>query len=172
MRYATTTLPAGSAQDGQSLDRFRPDLYRFIRRKGFSREEADDLTQETLLRACAHVTEFRSSHLAPWLYRIAANLCVDYRRKRRLLTVPIGEELLAGTETDPLDAFDRNEERRALNALVESLPECHRRILRLRYYEDQSMAEIAGQVRCSPLAAKLRVYRAVNALRKRCKAGG
>jgi DNA-directed RNA polymerase specialized sigma24 family protein len=55
---------------------------------------------------------------------------------------------------------------------VESLPECHRRILHLRYYEDQSMTEIAGRVRCSPLAAKLRVYRAVNALRKRCKPAG
>ena len=88
------------------------------------------------------------------------------------MTVPIGDDLIAGSEADPLATFNRNEERRILDALVDSLPECHRRILRLRYYEDQSMAEIAGQVRCSPLAAKLRVYRAVNALRKRSKAVG
>jgi RNA polymerase sigma-70 factor, ECF subfamily len=171
MERAGSIEPLGVTPDGQSLARLRGKIYRFIRRRGFGADEADDLTQETLLRACAHVTDSRRNHLLPWLYRIAANLCVDSLRKRRVVTVPMGDDLIAGSESDPRDTFDRNEERRELSALVESLPECHRRILRLRYYEDRSMAEIAGQVHCSALAAKLRVYRAVKALRKRCNAG-
>lgn len=56
--------PEAGPEDLASLDRFRPAIYRFIRRRGFSREEADDLTQETLLRAYSHLPHFRSAHLS------------------------------------------------------------------------------------------------------------
>ena len=153
----------------RSIDSFRPELYRFIRRKGFCREDADDLTQETLLRAYAHLAHFHGTHLSAWLYRIAGNLCIDHARKRHLSTVPLGEAASAHS-ADPAEEVYRGEARRALASLVRELPECHQRILRLRYFEERSMADIAGQVHCTPLAAKLRVYRAVSALRKRWEA--
>ena len=85
-----------------SLDNFRKELYRFIRRKGFGREDADDLTQETLLRAYAHLADFHGAHLSAWLYRIAANLCIDHARRRHLTTIPLGEDLVSDPELDPV----------------------------------------------------------------------
>lgn len=158
--------PLPGAPDPQALDDFRNDLYRFIRRKGFGREDADDLTQETLLRAYVHLPNFRGTHLSAWLYRIAANLCIDHSRKRQLPSVPLGEEIVAGSEVDPVAVLDRDEQRRAVGRVVKQLPECHQRIIRLRYFEECSVADIAERVQCTPLAAKLRVFRAINALRK------
>src|SRR5262245_4981189 len=156
--------PLDLVPDPQALDRFRKDLYRFIRRRGFGREDADDLTQETLLRAYTHLAEFRGTHLSAWLYRIAANLCIAHARKRQLPTVPLGNYLVPDSEFDPADELDRGEQRRALRAAVGELPECHQRIIRLRYFEEASVADIAGEVQCTPLAAKLRIFRAVAAL--------
>lgn len=156
------------------LCRHRNALFAFLRRKGFSAEEADDLTQETLLRAYAHLGAFRGTSMTAWLYRIAANLAVDHLRKQRLTFVAWeAAEAIPCTLTpdeDPLVRLDREETRCGLLAVIQLLPECHQRILRLRYYEDRSLAEIAATMNCSQMAAKLRVFRAVSALRKRWRA--
>lgn len=153
------------------LCRHRNALFAYLRRKGFSAEEADDLTQETLLRAYAHLNAFRGSSMTAWLYRIAANVAVDHLRKQRLTFVAWeAAELVPCSlrpEEDPLQRLDREETRRGLLTVIALLPECHQRILRLRYYEDRSLAEIATAMNCSQMAAKLRVFRAVSALRKR-----
>jgi len=156
----------GVEPDSRSVASFRSGLYRYIRRRGFDRDEADDLTQETLLRAYQHLPGFRGAHLSAWVYRIAANLCIDHARKHRLHTVPLGEEVVSSQDTDPAEQVGRGEQLRAIGSLVGELPECHRRVITLRYFEDRSMADIASEVRCTPLAAKLRVFRAVTALRK------
>ena len=150
------------------LRRYRTGIFGFLRRKGFSAEEADDLTQETLIRAYLHLSGFRGTSLDAWLYRIAANVAVDFLRKRKLSTVPL--ESIPQVEwsgEDPVAHLDRDERREQVLSVIHQLPECHQRILRLRYYEDRSLAEIAGVMNCTTLAAKLRVFRAVTALRKR-----
>ena len=183
MSLAPLTLSGAEAARGQSagasrpvtpaeaealLRRYRTGIYAFIRRKGFSAEEADDLTQETLIRAYTHLDGFRGSSMDAWLYRIAANVSVDHLRKRRLPTIPLESlALVEWGEEDPVARLDRDDRRRRVLAVVDQLPACHQRILRLRYYEDRTLAEIASAMNCTPLAAKLRVFRAVTALRKR-----
>jgi RNA polymerase sigma-70 factor (ECF subfamily) len=156
---------------GTLLAGYRKAICAYLRRKGFSTEEADDLTQETLIRAYLHLRDFRGVSLSAWLYRIAANVAVDHLRKQRLTSVPLDRLVSVPSEgdEDPLEELDRDELRGRMLALIRELPECHQRILRMRYYEDRSMAEIAGVIHCSPMAAKLRVFRAVTALRKRCR---
>ncbi|HEU4752391.1 MAG TPA: sigma-70 family RNA polymerase sigma factor, partial [Armatimonadota bacterium] len=161
--------PLTLAEAEALLGKYRGGIYGFIRRKGFSAEEADDLTQETLIRAYLHLSGFRGASLDAWLYRIAANVSVDYLRKRRVATVPLdGMPVVeASTGEDPVARLDHEERRARVLAVIGELPECHQRILRLRYYEDCSLVEIARVMNCTPLAAKLRVFRAVTALRKR-----
>src|SRR5579872_3715294 len=81
----------------------RSGVYAFIRRRGFTAEEADDLTQEALIRAYTHLSGFRGTSMDAWLYRIAANVSVDFLRKRRLATVPLDYLSLEDSgEDDPL----------------------------------------------------------------------
>lgn len=154
------------------LGRYRSPIYAFIRRKGFRADEADDLTQETLIRAYLNLGGFRGVSLDAWLYRIAANVSVDYLRKRRVPTVPLDSTPVWEPEEDPVLRLDQDQRRARLQTVIHDLPECHQRILQLRYFDDCSLAEIAGVMNCTPLAAKLRVFRAVTALRKRWRALG
>jgi RNA polymerase sigma-70 factor (ECF subfamily) len=165
-----TESSLAGADAGKVLSRYRPALVTFLRRKGFSSEEADDLTQETLIRAYTHLHSFRGESPAAWLYRIAGNVAIDHLRKQRLSTIsldtltqaPLGEEL------DLLAGVVRSQNGAAIADVIKDLPPCHQRILRLRFYQDCSLAEIAALMNCSTMAAKLRVFRAVTALRKRC----
>jgi RNA polymerase sigma-70 factor (ECF subfamily) len=167
-------FPEEPRPDPEALfHRYRNGIYSFIRRKGFSPEEADDLTQETLIRAFTHLGTFRGSSMDAWLYRIAANVAVDFLRKRRVQTVPIEGMTLVDHDQDPPGQNLVREERRArVLSVIDELPTCHQRILHLRYFEDRSLAEIAGTMNCTPMAAKLRVFRAVTALRKRWRTQG
>jgi RNA polymerase sigma-70 factor, ECF subfamily len=149
------------------MKRHRVGVYTFLRRRGFTAEEADDLTQETLIRAYTHLDGFRGLSMAAWLHRIAANISVDYLRKQRVSTVPLESLPVADEEEDPVTRLDRQERCARVLSVIQDLPECHQRVIRLRYYENRSLAEIAEAVHCTPMAAKLRVFRAVTALRKR-----
>lgn len=151
-----------------TLRRSRGSVFAFLRRKGFNAEEADDLTQETLIRAYTHLDGFRGVSMDAWLFRIAANVAVDFLRKRRVPTVPLENGVqVESAEEEPGRSLDREEQRAQVLSVIHELPLCHQRILMLRYYEDRSLAEIAGAMNCTPMAAKLRVFRAVTALRKR-----
>lgn len=168
--HALGTFVAAQADPDRLLHGYRGLIYAYIRRKGFSAEEADDLTQETLVRAYLHLSGFRGATLDGWLYRIAANVAVDHMRKRRVATVPLESVALMDDDGEtPVTGLERAARRKRLFALIDQLPACHQRILWLRYYEDRSLTEIADLMQCTPMAAKLRVFRAINALRKRCR---
>ncbi|HEU4753883.1 MAG TPA: RNA polymerase sigma factor [Armatimonadota bacterium] len=67
--------------DPEELERHRPMLFRIARARTRSREDAEDLTQEALLKALANLSRFRGeAELATWLQTIARRLVVDYHR--------------------------------------------------------------------------------------------
>src|SRR5205085_10628314 len=101
------------------LSGYRSGIYSFLRRKGFSAEEADDLTQETLIRAYLHLSGFRGLSMGAWLYRIAANVSIDYLRKQRLATVPLETLALAGeSREDPTARLAQSERGARLLAVI------------------------------------------------------
>lgn len=169
---ATPSLTALSGTDlVRALDGHRPGIQSFIRRKGFSPEEAEDLAQETILRAFQHRANFRGAFLRAWLYRIAANVTVDYVRRQRLVTVPLEDvATTAVAADDPVASWEQVELEQGLIALLQKLSPAQRQVLHLRYLEGCSLAEIAEQIHCTPLAARLRVFRALDALRRVARA--
>ena len=69
---------------GALAEEHRPALLRLCFKMTGSHEEAEDLVQETLLRAYQHITEFElRSSLSTWLHRIATNACLDQQRGRK-----------------------------------------------------------------------------------------
>ncbi len=75
-------------------ERFSPQIYRYVYRLVSSYELADDITQETFLKAFQGIRGIaRDSNVSAWLYRIASNACFDVLRRRKLITwTPILEE--------------------------------------------------------------------------------
>src|SRR5579871_6202806 len=76
--------------------RYKSKVYNFIFRMVHSAIEAEDLTQETFVRAYLSIGSFQSrASLNTWLFRIATNLCIDYSRKNKKtqgLTTSLSQE--------------------------------------------------------------------------------
>lgn len=140
-----------------SLTDWTPRVYRFALRLTADRHAAEDLTQETLVRAWTQRDRLRDERaLRVWLFRIAANLWRDQLRRSRSPVARAGE--LAGTETSRDSAPDRLvEERdelwRAL-AAFDALPPRQREVLYLNACEELSSEEIAEILAMSRGAVK------------------
>src|SRR5262245_4386306 len=146
---------AGLVQD--LLERWLPRVYRFALRLTQDAHAAEDLTQETFLRAWRHREHLREPGSArAWLFRIAANLWRDQRRRGR--SAVARAELLNVEPADcsrrpEAEASDREDLRRALQAL-DTLPDRQREVLYLSACEGLPPREIAAVLGISPEAAK------------------
>lgn len=128
---------------------------------------ADDAAQETFLKAYASLSEYRGdSSFSTWLYRIAANRCLDLRRQRsrrpaESLDALVEEESprlrrLLSEQEGGKSAEDADLVRRVLDAL----PEDYRLILTLREVQGLDYKELTQALDCSMDAVKARLRRA------------
>lgn len=166
-RAASPYAARPNLENAEALLPFRPAICAFLRGRGLDPDDADDLAQETLLRAYCHLGTYRGGTTSSWLCSIARNLSVDYHRRRRLRQASL-EDLPhapaddAGPETLVLAAHQLEE----VAVLLAELRPAHQVILRLRYFEELSQEELAARFQCSPGAVRARVFRAVAALRR------
>jgi len=168
---------------GELYDFYLPRLFGFIVRRVGERSVAEDLTATTFERALTAVRrrEFRNESFGGWLYRVAANAIVDHvRNGRRLLRLgesafetdtdggdPAGgrhRTIFAGDEA-ALDQFASMLDRDQLARALRRLPETHRRVLVLRFYDDLDLDEICGVLGCSRATFAVKLHRALAALR-------
>ncbi len=148
---------------GGDLDAFELLIRQFERRVyGFSYHqlrdysEAQDLTQEIFVRLYTNIDRFDPERpFEPWFWRLAANVAINYRRRR----VPIPKEIEA--EEAGAAAADSD----LLEALGELDP-AYRLPLLLHYYADLPMEQVAAALRLSLGGAKSRLHRARALLRR------
>lgn len=134
-----------------------------------NREDAEDASQETFLKAYTGLDSFRGeSKFSVWLYRIAANVCTDMLRRRTGVVVSLQSEE-DGEETElplpdlryaPETELEKKELREAVSRAMEQLPEDYRRTLVLRELGGQSYEEIGRILRLEPGTVKSRLFRA------------
>src|SRR5438094_2833262 len=141
-------LRAGQAGDRTALEQLlvpyeRP-LYALCRGMLGHADDAEDAVQETFLRALRGLPAFRGdAAVRTWLFRIAVNLCLEWKRARRP-TEPWEEQRAAPPTTSPEAIVVRD--LRVLEALHALLPR-HRAILLLKELEGWSIAEIGPAMR-------------------------
>ncbi len=177
-RAFVARVRAGDADAFRALvERHGRSLFRLAFRMTGNEQDAEDVVQETFLRAYRQIARFdERSSFGTWLYRIASNCSLDTirSRKRRSEQVsPVGEE--GGEEVVAALACGRpGPEREALstelrvcvaNAMRE-LSAQERTAFVLRHYEGMSIEEVSRVLECQPGAAKHSVFRAVQKLRR------
>jgi RNA polymerase sigma-70 factor (ECF subfamily) len=139
------------------LEEYVPRVYRLALRLTGDAHAAEDLTQETLLRAWRQLDRLRASGSARvWLFRIAANLWRDQLRRGRSPVARAGKlaDDLAGRCVPPdRTAADHEAVGRALE-VMETLPPRQRQVLYLNACEGLSAAEAAEVLGISSSAAK------------------
>ena len=153
------------------VERHSRSIYRLAYRMTGRPEDAEDVVQETLVRAYRQLSRFESrSNFATWLYRIGFNCAIDYMRARpRRETAETHETLerLSGTTKGPsMDdvVFAGEIGERVQEALAE-LSAQERAAFLMRHYHGCSIEEICGALELKSNAAKHSIFRAVKKMR-------
>ena len=142
-------------------------------------EDAEDVLQETFLKAYSHVADFQgNSRFYTWLVRIAVNEALMKLRKRRSdKTVPLDEPIDTGEDElvreiavwdeNPEQTYSREELAEILDQAVQSLKPAYRTVFVLRDIEELSIEETAEALNLSISAVKSRLLRARLQLREK-----
>jgi RNA polymerase sigma-70 factor (ECF subfamily) len=143
------------------------------------RPAAEDVVQETLLRAWTHPEALDPTRGSPraWLFTVARNLVVDSVRAKRARPHEIGEDRLDEARTEFLandgsDAYDQALRAWEMAEVVATLSAEHRAVLVETYYRGASVAEAAKTLGIPPGTVKSRTYYALRALRLSCEERG
>ena len=175
------TRPSPDAETfGRLYEEYKVPVFRLTCRLAGNAAEAEDLFQETWVRAVESFREkrFRAEYAKAWLFTIALNLHRDMLRKMRTrrkfqseATGPGGPEERSaegvwGSRPATADeALERSEFRRTLDGALARLPEKQRRVFVLKGCEGYSHAEVGRLLRIREATVKTLFFRAVRRLR-------
>lgn len=141
-------------------------LYYYLWKMSGSAHVADDLTQETFVRATISLHTYEGEEARAWLFKVARNIYIDeWRKRKRRKANPLlklfysGEELISPYGL-PEDEILKQERIGDLNELLGFLPEPYRAILYLREVEQFIYAEIQDAMELSEEQVKVNLYRA------------
>lgn len=133
------------AGDAAALDElvrmYYPDILRYCLWHAPDRQSAEDATQETFIKMIRHLQGYTHRHFRAFLYRIAANTCIDMQR-RKGAAVPLPEGLEVAEH-----GYDQAEADADLQRMVSSLPSEQRELVLLRFAQQltlREMAEVTG----------------------------
>lgn len=133
-----------------------------------NRSDAEDVAQETFVRAYQKLATYHGGSLKSWLGQIAVNCAIDHWRKvQRRPTAP-----LEWAEKVPSPQSVSTEDRMTLQQLLTRLPTQQREAVELYYYQDLSYQEIAERLQVAERTVESTLYRARSFLRLEWQKGG
>lgn len=127
--------------------------------------EAEDVTQETFVRAYTQLATYKSAHkFSTWLLSIASHLAIDQLRRRRFLALPLEDvpflEWIVDVGVSPEQSALQGEQQDEIQTYLQRLPSKYRAVIVLRYWYDFSYEEIAAMLKLTPALVKARLHRA------------
>jgi RNA polymerase sigma-70 factor (ECF subfamily) len=164
---------------GELVRRYEGKIFRLAQHVTQNREDAEDVLQETFLKAYEHLDQFKGdSKFYTWIVRIAVNQALMKLRRRKTdksvsldETIDTGEDTItreiAAWDEDPEQRFSREELGEILDTAVESLEPPYRSVFVLRDIEELSTEETAEALNLSVPAVKSRLLRARLQLREK-----
>ena len=176
---------------GELVRRYSTMLFGYLVRLCGSREDAQDVFQDTFLRVHTRAATFRQGAVfKPWLFTIATNTAYDCLRRRQRMagtvlwsdlddaTAKAAEPAAPADTTDPPRMLIRDEKKEQVQKAIGSLPLQQRTALVLAYYQDLHYREVAQIMGCSIGTVKTHMSRALHSLayslvslREPCKEG-
>ncbi len=153
----------------------RDRVYTFALYSLRSREDAEDVTQEVLIRLWNHWRRLEGDYLKAWILRVTRNACIDAVRRRKsrhrheAVTDESVVETAKSTAPGPQSQAESAEFRQRLEAALSELPEPHRSIVMLREIQGLAYDEIAAAVDRPLNTVKVYLHRGRKMLREQLR---
>lgn len=150
------------------LDLYQDKVYGLVHRM-VGAADAEDVAQDALVEICNCVGSFRGkSSLGTWVYRVAVNVCLEHRRKRRPELVPLEDDFTErepDPEADPGRLIVRGEIATEVDRAIHALPELHRDVVILHEMQGLTYQECSVVLGCPVGTVKSRLAKAFVRLR-------
>lgn len=160
---------AGAAEE--LIEMFYSDILRYCLWHAPNRSLAEDAAQETFLKVIRYFDQYtHKGKFKPFLYRIAANTCIDMRRKH--LSPDLSLEDLTAEFAYSEPGFENLQSDMAFRQLVMELPDDLQEIVLLRFGQDLTLREIAQVVHLPLRTVQSRLRSALKKLKKSFEEGG
>ena len=159
------------------VEKYKDPVYNVAYRMLGNATEAEDVAQETFVRAYTQLRTYKEAHrFSTWLLSIASHLSIDQLRRRRFLALPLENvpflDWIADLGTGPEQAAVQGETSDEMQRLLQHIPLKYRSVLILRYWHDLSYEEIASALQLTPALVKARLHRARELVARQMKAQG
>lgn len=146
------------------LNRYGPQVHSLILRVVGNREDAEELAQDTFMKAFRHLSAFKGDcSFSTWVYRIAYNTAISHTRKRKHKLLAIDETVLANVSeeeiAEALGCTDSSEQVGRLEAALGLLPPDERAIILLFYMEEKSINDLTSITGLTVANVKTKLHR-------------
>jgi RNA polymerase sigma-70 factor (ECF subfamily) len=145
---------------GELVTRYQTGVFNVCYRVLHERGEAEDMAQETFMRAYDRLNTFDlEREFGPWIRRIAANLCLNFLEARKAV-LPLDEERDRDQTQRPEKQVEVKERSELVRNALASLPASYRVVVELRHYQELSYEEIANELNIPLSDVKSHLFRA------------
>lgn len=156
------------------IEKYRPYLFQVVLSVVRNPKDAEDVTQEALLKIYYSLSRYRFEGFKTWMTRIAVNQAIDYKRKafhrkESASDSPEDYAVNEGYAESSEDCFLRREMKEMLQGKLQTVPESYREVIQAFYLEDKSYPEIAADLGLEQKSVESRLYRARQWIRKHWK---
>ena len=154
------------------MSHYKDSIYFMILKMVNNRDDADDLTIEAFGKAFKNLHQYTPDYaFSTWLFKIATNNCIDFIRKRRVMTFSMdknfendeGDEMMREVKSesfDPEEKMIRKQNAILMHDVVDTLKPRYKRLIELRYFEEKSYEEIADELQIPLGTLKAQLFRA------------
>ncbi len=163
------------------MEKYRDSIFFMMLKMVKNSDDADDLTIEAFGKAFNRIHQYTPNYaFSTWLFRIATNNCIDFIRKKKMITLSLdkniddgeGGEINVEVKSDALDPeqkFVRKQKIRIMRDIVGKLKPRYKELVVLRYFREYSYEEIAEETDLPLGTVKAQLFRAREQLYKLMK---
>jgi RNA polymerase sigma-70 factor (ECF subfamily) len=145
---------------GEIVTRHQTSVFNVCYRILHNRSDAEDLAQETFMRAYNRLNTFDiEREFAPWIRRVAANLCLNFLESQKTST-QLDDERDEDKSQSPSQQVEVKERSEKIRQALASLPPHYRLVVELRHYQEMSYDEIADELKIPLSDVKSHLFRA------------
>ena len=154
------------------MKKYRKSVYYMLLKMVYNPDDAEDLTQEAFAKAFTSLHKFDSKFaFSTWLFRIATNNCIDFIRKKKLLTYSIDQPVdedsdrpffidIRDKNYNPNEEMIHSQRSQIIHEAVEKLPQRYKILVKMRYFDEKAYEELADELNLPLGTVKAQLHRA------------